>query len=187
MSYQPYPGGGSYQPYPGGNQPYPGGNQMGARPPRPQSVKIAVWLMYGGAALSALSAILVLAVASRIKSAVGKALVTANATAVRQGKKPLTVAQMHDIEQIIVVLSVVVLLIGVALWLWMAWANNRGRPWARVVASVLFGLNSLYLILVISRAGTSTLFVGLGWLVGLGAIIMLWQRDSNAYFKPGSF
>lgn len=178
MSNQPFAGGGSYQPY-------PGGNQMATRPPRPQSVKIAVWLMYAGAALSALSAILVLAVSGSIKSAVRKAAITANQTAIRQGKKPLTATQIHDLEQIVIVISIVVLLIGVALWLWMAWANNGGRPWARIVASVLFAFNTLYLVGIITRAGTSTLFVGLGWLVGLGAIIMLWQRDSTAYFSPG--
>ena len=179
MSYQPYPGGGSYQPF-------PGANQMAQKPPRPQSVKVAVWLMYAGAALSALSAILVIAVSGSIKSAVTKAAITANATARSQGKKTLTAAQIHDLGQVVVVLSIVVLVIGVLLWLWMAWANNGGRSWARVVASVLFALNSLYLILVLTRAGASTLFVGLGWLVGLGAIVMLWQRDSSAYFKPGS-
>ena len=28
---------------------------------------------------------------------------------------------------------------GPGLWMWMATASNRGRPWARVVATVLFG------------------------------------------------
>jgi hypothetical protein len=186
MSYQPYPGGGSYQPYPGQNQSYADGNQVG-RPPRPQSVKYAVWAMYVGAALSAISAILELALSSRIKNAIRTALIKANATAAREGKKQLTATQIHDLESAVVVLSVAVLLIGVALWLWMAWANNRGRSWARVVASVLFALNTLYLILVVSRAGSSTLFVGLGWLAGLVAMIMLWRRDSTAFFKRGAF
>jgi len=36
-------------------------------------------------------------------------------------------------------------LAGVALWVWMARANGRGRSWARVVAMVLFGLATLTL------------------------------------------
>ncbi len=178
MSYQPYPTGG-YQPYPAG------GGQMAPRPPQPSSVRTAVWLMYAGGALSLISAILVLALGGRIKSAVNKALVKNNATLSSEGKKTLTLSQIHSIASAYVVIIVVVLLIAVALWAWMAWANGRGRPWARIVASVLFGLNTLFLLYGISRAGTSTLFTGLGWLIGLAAIIMLWQRASSAYFKPG--
>jgi len=179
MSYQPYPSGGAYQPYPAG------GNQVGQRPPQPTSVRNAVWLMYGGAALSALSAILVLVLSSTIKNAVGKALRTANRNAVSQGKKPLTLAQIHSVENATVIIFAVILLIAVGLWLWMAWANGGGRSWARIVASVLFGLNTIYLVLSVTRAGLSVLFVALGWLLGLGAIILLWRKESSAYFQPG--
>ncbi len=178
MSYQPYPTGG-YQSYPAG------GGQMAQRPPQPSSVRIAMWLMYAGGALSALSAILILAISSRIKSDVETALTKNNATLASEGKKTLTLSQIHSVATAYVVIIVVVLLISVALWVWMAWANGRGRPWARIVASVLFALNTIFLVFGISRAGSSTLFTGLGWLIGLAAIIMLWQRASSAYFKPG--
>jgi hypothetical protein len=141
--------------------------------------------MYAGAALSAISAILVIVVSSTIKNAIIKAANKANATNASEGKKTLTATQIHDVANVVVVIALVILLIGVALWLWMAWANGRGSNWARIVATVLFGLNTIYLVLVVARAGTSTLFVALGWLVGLGAIIMLWQRDSTAYFQAG--
>jgi len=178
MSYQPYPTSGNYQAY-------PGGGQIAPRPPQPSSVRTAVWLMYGGAALSAISAIIIFALSGRIKSAIGKAAVKQNATLQSEGKTTLTPSQIHTLETASIAVVVVILLIAVALWVWMAWANGRGSSWARIVASVLFGLNTIYLLLVVSRAGTSTLFVGLGWLLGLGAIIMLWRRDSTAYFKPG--
>jgi small-conductance mechanosensitive channel len=180
MSYQPYPTGGQYQPYPAG------GGQMSERPPQPSSVRTAVWLMYGGAALSALSAILVLALSSRIRSAVRTALLKANVTLRNEHKTPLTAAQIHSAESAFIGIVVVILLISIVLWVWMAWANGRGRPWARIVASVLFALNTIFLFVGISRAGTSTLFTGLGWLLGLGAIIMLWRRESSAYFRPGT-
>jgi hypothetical protein len=178
MSYQPYPtGGSSYQPYPGGENP------IGVRPPQPRQVRIAVWLMRGGAALSALSAILVLAVSSSIRNAVHKALVNANATNRRDHKAVLTASQIHSAENIYLGVIVFILILGIALWLWMAWANGRGRNWARIVATVLFALNTLYLVVSVSRAGGSAIFVGLSWILGLGAIIMLWQRDSSAYFQ----
>lgn len=179
MSYQPYPTGGGYQPYPAG------GNQLGQPPPQPNSVRNAVWLMYGGAALSAISAILVLVVSSSIKTAVGKALRTANQTAINQGKKPLTAAQIHSVENVTIVVLVVILLIGAALWAWMAWANGRGRNWARIFATVLFALNTIFLVLSLRRAGVSVIFGVLGWLLGLGAVILLWRKESSEYFQPG--
>jgi hypothetical protein len=39
---------------------------------------------------------------------------------------------------------VVIALIAVALWLWMAAANKKGRSWARIVATILGGLNILF-------------------------------------------
>ena len=65
------------------------------------------------------------------------------------------------------------MLIGVLLWVWMAWANNKGRNWARIVASVLFGLNTISLLLSPGRASITIIFEILGWLVGLGAIVIL--------------
>ena len=181
MSYQPYPTGGSYQPYPGG------GNQMAQRGPQPSSIRTAVLFMYAGAAISALSLILLLAFSGKIKNAINKALVKANNKLISQGKTPLTASQMHSTETTLIIVIAVVLLIGVGLWLWMAWANGRGRGWARIVATVLFALNTIYLLLSVSRASVSIVFVGLGWLCGLGAIIFLWNKNSTAYIKSGTF
>jgi hypothetical protein len=173
----------SYQPYPtAGNQ---GGYQAAQRPPQPTSVRTAVWLIYAGAAISAISAVFVLALQRSIKNAVGTALVKTNATLVSQGKKPLTISQIHSVESAFVGVALVILIIAIALWVWMAWANGGGKSWARIVASVLFGFNTLWLFLAVTRGGTSALLIGLGWLAGLGAIIMLWRSESAAYFKAG--
>jgi hypothetical protein len=174
----------SYQPYPtGGNQ---GGYPMAPRPPRPRSVQRAVWFMYGGAVLSAVSAVIILAFSSRIRKAVQTAASKANATAAAKGQKTLTAAEIHSLASATVGILVIVLVIGIALWLWMAWANGAGKNWARIVASVLFAFNTLYLLLSVSRAGVSVIFGGLGWLFGLGAIAMLWNKQSAPYFKPGT-
>jgi hypothetical protein len=181
MSYQPYPSGGSYQQYPSG------GNQVAQRPPQPPSIRNAVMFMYAGAAISALSVVLLLAFSGRIKNAIHKALVKANNKLITQGKTPLTAAQIHSTENTLVIVIAVILLIGVALWVWMAWANGKGRGWARIVATVLFALNTIYLLLSVSRATVSIIFIGLGWLCGLGAIIFLWNKNSTAYIKSGTF
>jgi hypothetical protein len=170
MTYQPYPtGGGGYQQYPAG-----GGN-LGERPPRPQSVRIAVILMYAGAALSAISLIITLAFVHRLESAIATSLRHARTT------KPFTAAQIHAGQVDGVIAIVIVLLITIGLWVWMAWANNRGRAWARIVASVLYALNTIWLLLSLRNLGGPSIFYGVGWLIGLAALIFLWRRDTTQY------
>ena len=158
-----------YQPYPSGGQ-EPNRQQPTAAP---NSVRTAVKLMYGGATLSAIAIILELVSIGNLKSAIKKA------------DPSFTPAQIHNAEIFGVALVVVVGLIGIGLWLWMAWANGRGKNWARIVASVLFGLNTLDLLLSFTRphASLSLLFELLVWLVGLGAIVLLWRKESSAYFQ----
>jgi hypothetical protein len=165
----------TYQPYPTGGGSNTVGQQQG---PRPQSVRTAVILMYVGAGLAALSVIGTLALSGRIKTAVGNALRKARTA------KPLTAAQIHTAENIYLVFVVVVLVLALALWLWMAWANGRGKGWARVLSSVLFGLNTLLLLyglLRSGRTGTTLVFSALEWVVGLVVIVLLWRSDTTQY------
>lgn len=173
----------TFQPYPTGSA----GNQMPGpvqRPPQPASLRNAVRLMWVGAALALIGVIITLAFSSKIRSAVTKAAVKANATRRGQGKSILTASQIHSVASVTVVLLVVVGIIALLLWAWMAWANNRGSSWARIVATVLFGLNTISLFLEAGRASVTIIVVAVGWLVGLGAIILLWRKDTSAYIKP---
>lgn len=167
----------TYQPYPTG----PAGNAMPQRGPQPQTVVNAVRLMFAGAALGVLALIFTLAFSGRIKSAVGKAAVKANATLAREHKTTLTAAQIRSLESGTVAVLVIVLIVGVLLWVWMAWANGKGAGWARIVATVLFVLNTLYLVFVASHAAITAIFVGLSWIIGLVVIVMLWRKETSAY------
>lgn len=174
MTYQPYPTGGST-------------NETASpvqRPPQPQSLRNAVRLMWVGAALALVGVIVTLAFSKNIKSAVTKAAVKANATNRSEGKTVLTTSQIHSLANVTVGLLAIVGVIAVLLWVWMAWANNKGRNWARIVATVLFGLNTISLLLEIGRASTTIIVVVIGWLVGLGAIVFLWRKETTAYIKP---
>jgi hypothetical protein len=162
----------TYQPYPTGGGSNIVQQQQG---PQPQSVRTAVILMYVGAGLSTISLIASIVLSGRIKNAVGRAVRDVKTS------KPLTAAQIHSVENIYLVLAILVLLVGVGLWLWMAWANSRGRGWARVLASVFFGLDTLLLILSGTRTSATLIFTGIEWLVGLAAIIFLWRRDTTQY------
>jgi hypothetical protein len=173
MSYQPYPTGG-------------GSNQMaaGERGSQPSSLRNAVRLMWVGGGLSLIGVFITLAETSKIKNAVTKAALKSNATNRADGKTVLTAAQIHTLASTTVTLLAIFGIIGVLLWVWMAWANNRGSNWARIVASVLFALNTIALVLEFGRASVSIIAIVLEWLIGLGAIILLWRRETTAYIAP---
>jgi hypothetical protein len=85
-----------------------------------------------------------------------------------------------------IVLAVIVGLISIGLWVWMAKASGSGHSYGRIVGTVLFALNTIFLLLDFARPHASLGLVLniLVWLSGLGAIIFLWNRESTPYFKP---
>ena len=158
-------------------QPYPSGGKNviePERPPEPVSVQRAVRLMYAGAAVSTVSLIISLISIGGTKSEIHKQ---------RPG---LSATQVHQLEVLIIGLAVVSGLVGIGLWLWMAQKTGQGRNWARIFSSVLFGLATIDLYGVLREPKTviGLVFPVLTWLVGLGAIILLYQKESTAFFRP---
>jgi hypothetical protein len=156
-------------------QSYPEGGQMPpdpTRPDPPRPVRTAVLLMYTGAALSAVSLIVTVLSFHAIERVI------------RNASSTLTAQQVHNDAIVAVTIAVVESLIAIGLWLLMAWGNKNGQSWARIVATVLFGLNTLFLLLSFVRAtvSASLAFSVLIWLIGLGAIILLWRKESSQYF-----
>ena len=68
----------------------------------------------------------------------------------------------------------------------MAWANGGAELGPRSSPAVLFGLNTIYWCCQVSRAGPveTRIFVGLGWLLGLGAIVLLWRGSRRSISAP---
>jgi hypothetical protein len=160
-----------YQPSPSAGQaPEP------VRPGPPASVVMAVRLMYAGAVVSALSLIVGLATIGSLRNSLHKS------------DPSLTATQLHSLQTVVVVGSVAIGLISIGLWVWMAIMNKAGKSWARILASVLFGLDTLFLLLGVARAGAAagTLVSIVTWVLGLGAILYLWRRDSSEYFTAVS-
>jgi len=160
-----------YQPYSSSGQvPEP------VRPGPPASVVMAVRLMYAGAVVSALSLVVGLATIGSLRNSLHKS------------DPSLTATQLHSLQNVVVVGSVVIGLIGIGLWVWMAVMNKAGKSWARIVATVLFVLDTLLLLLGVARAGAAagTLVSILTWLIGGGAILFLWRRDASEYFTAQS-
>jgi hypothetical protein len=161
----------TYQPYPTSGQPPAGPT---AQPPA--SITNAVRLMYAGAAFSAVSLLLAILTISSLK------------TAIRQQDTTLTNSQINAAVGIAVGIAIFFGLIGIGLWVWMAQMNRRGRSWARIVATVFFGIDTLFFLLGLIRPHASiSLLTGLvTWLIGLGAIIFLYRPDASAYIQAMS-
>ncbi len=94
-------------------------------------------------------------------------------------------AQLHTIANVTFVALVVAGFVSVLLWLWMARATSRGQGWARIFATVLFALITVEVVLARSRSSVSLAVILLEWLVGLVAVVLLWRRETTAYFGPG--
>jgi hypothetical protein len=160
-----------YQPYP-----TPGKTPEPQRPPMPSSVRTAVRFMYAGAALSFIELVVSLATVGSLKHAI-------------LNRYPhYTSTQVHSAEVAIVAGVVIEAVIAIGLWLWMARANAAGRSYARIMGTVLCGIYTLFLLLSLRRpsVGVGLVFALLVWLAGVGAVIMLWRKESGPYFTQGA-
>jgi hypothetical protein len=92
----------------------------------------------------------------------------------------LTTTQLGHLRPLIITLVIAVGLMLIALWLWMARAVRRGRNWARILSTALFGLATLELA---GNQGIAQLLLAmLTWLTGLAAVWQLWRPASTAFF-----
>ena len=162
-----------YQPSPQGDEKPPEPTPS-ARPPRPappRTVKTAVLLMYAGAAVTAVTLIVTVVTIHSIESTM-------------ETKANYTPQQAHQL----VVAAIVEALITLGLWLLMAWANRSGQNWGRMVATVLFVANTIGLLLALLRGADAVnlVFAVLVWLIGLGAIVLLWRKESSQFFATAT-
>ncbi|HEY6790156.1 MAG TPA: hypothetical protein VI365_22895 [Trebonia sp.] len=174
MSYEPYPSGDG----PGGYQPFPGGSQLpDQRGPAPKSVITAVRLMYAGAAMNAISVIVALTAIGSLRT-----------TLKDQTNPVLSTSQVNSAVDLFIATIVIGGLIGIGLWIWMAFMNKAGKNWARITGTAFFGIDTIFLVSSFARAGVagSRIITVIIWLIGLGAVILLWRKESTAYFKGQS-
>lgn len=147
--YPGYPG--SQAPQASPAYPYGYGQAPAPRPGIPTPVKAAAVLMYIGAGLEVLDAILALVGGvSGIYQAIGAAFIA-------------------------------------GLWIWLAVKSRAGRNWARITGTILFALDTIFLVVVI-RFSTALAAAGasLNWVLGLVCVILLWQRSCSPFFSRAS-
>ncbi|WP_026207932.1 hypothetical protein [Catelliglobosispora koreensis] len=150
----------------------------------PPSIKNAVWAMYAGAALSALSTIIGLTTKTQVMDAYRRALI-------EDGESVARVNELVDNASTAWAPTAIASgLIGLLLWIWMAMANGKGKKWARIVATVLFAINTIgtiYTFFSVPRPhGISMVINVLMWLAGLAAIYFLYTKESSAFFDRAS-
>jgi hypothetical protein len=107
-------------------------------------------------------------------------------SAIHKADPSLTTTQVNNAASFAVVLGVVGGVIGIAVWLVIARFCLRGSNGARITGTVFFGIDTLALLLGFARpeVALDKIYPLLVWLIGLGATIYLWRRDSGAFFKP---
>jgi hypothetical protein len=156
-------------------QPYPSSGKPiePERPPAPQSVLNAVKLMYAGAAISTASLIASLADIGSIKPAL------------RSEFPKYTASQIDSAFKGFLIVALISAGIGIGLWIWMARANGQGKAWARITSTVLFAIETLSVLEAVRGPKTviALVFPVLTWLVGLGAIWLLWRPESSQFFR----
>ena len=189
-----------------GQYPASGYGQPPAPPSqRPRPLVIAVWLMY----VAAVAEIGYAAAEGRWLGSYMSSFFTAIQAADTSGSG--NQVPTSEIKDLFLVGSIVVGIVAVLIWLWIAWKNRAGRNWARVVATVFFALSCLGLPELLTgghlSAMPSTLTTANGatiavpplaipawliaggvvnWLLGLAIIILLWQRAASQYYDAVS-
>ena len=156
-------------------QQYPTSAQMPehTRPAIPPQVTNAVRVMYAGAAATVVGIIIEILT------------VNATKTAIEKRSPHLTASQVNSSQHILIIGFLVGGLIALVAWIVLARACRNGQNWARITGTVLFGLATVDLI----GSAVSPVAVAVKawwpviWLIGLAAVILLWQRASTAFFK----
>jgi Protein kinase domain len=161
-----YPPGGA-----GYSQPIPAAwHPPAQRPALPASIRRAVRFMYAAAIIALLNGFRALADISTYG-----------------GHVPQRVfGQVHVVTRSTAFTEVTIgFVIQVALWMGLAQACKNGKNWARITGIVFFGILTIGLLTSIrsSPAGPGLILGVIGWLAGLGAVVLLWRRSSSAFFR----
>jgi hypothetical protein len=142
---------------------------------QPSSIRTAVRLMYVGAALSVVG--IVVALASR----------DAMRDRIADDRPELSQSEIDTALNVGMAFVVVGGLIGVGLWLWMAYTNGQGKSWARIVATVLGGLNVVFTLLGLpNQTAVGLVFALVGLALAAAILIFLWRPESSRFYEARS-
>lgn len=152
---------------------YPGGGQAQFQQPgpvsRPKEVNIAFWLIIAAAIGTALSAILSLA-------AIGSPGAMQQFEEIMSQQPEGASVDPNAVIGIASTFLVIVTLIGIGIYLLIAFMVRKGKNWARITATVLAALSLMLLI-----GGTFLTWIVV--LLGIAAVVLLYMPASTSYFN----
>ncbi len=143
----------------------------------PGTVRAAVGLLYAGAAVTLLVVVVVLSTWDDPSEPLQLGV---------DGGLSGSSLDPDAVLRVGVPVGVLYALVVVALWVWMARANGRGRQWARVTATVLGGSAVVVHPVAMATSGSGG-FVRLVLLLHAVAIlVLLWRPRSSRYYAAVS-
>jgi hypothetical protein len=134
-----------------------------------------------GAAISALSLVVTLLMLDTFKDLARAQL--------EAGTGTFTQADVDALYQVVLIAAIAAGVIGVALWLWMASANGKGKKWARIVATVFAAINVLSFVYALTTDTSPTLSLLVGAasvLVGIAALVFMYRSDATQFYNANS-
>ena len=139
----------------------PGGDQVPPqldRPPMPDAVSKAVSLILLGMGLALVQMVVAIPFQAHKSNASGRAI-----------------------------LGICSGVMSAGLWWWMARTCRQGHNWGRKTSTVFFGISSMGMLQIavgqIHIQAVILVFDVLSWVVGLAAIVLLWNAESGPYFR----
>jgi hypothetical protein len=140
---------------------------------QPPAIRNAVRLMYLGAVLSLIGVVLTPLQTDAIREAV------------EDSDSSLTASEVDTVVSFSIGMAVFSGLVGVGLWVWMAIKNGQGRSWARVVATVLGGINIVLTLFTLAggqATGLTTFVSLLGVALAAVILVLLYRPESSRYY-----
>lgn len=150
---------------------------------RPRALRSAVQLMLLGAALTFAGVVVSLLNTGQVHASV----VDANNR--RAVADRLSASGIETTFHGRVVTAAVIGVLAALLWVAMAVLNNKGRGWARNVASLLCAfsvVSFLYTVSAVVSNGGGQLGLAVSALnvaIGVGAIVLIWRPESSDYYQ----
>jgi hypothetical protein len=145
--------------------------------PQPSSIATAVKLMWVGAALSIIGLV------------IGFLTTDTAREQIEEDNPNLTADEIDTAVAFGLAIAVVISLVAVGLWIWMAWANGQGKSWARIVASVFGGLGILFGLvglLLNPVTALSLVLTVVNLVLAIVILVLLYRPDSSRFYEARS-
>jgi ABC-type transport system involved in cytochrome bd biosynthesis fused ATPase/permease subunit len=140
---------------------------------QPKSLRTAVYLMWVGAAISAIGILVAFTQSDELRDQINEA------------DTSLTADELDTAVAVGLTFVGVIGVISIALWLWMAATNAQGKTWARTVATVLGGLNVVFTALGFlgdQLTPLNVVFSIFGIALAVTILVLIYRPESNAYY-----